>query len=98
MRRSKLTELPFNGLKIDRNYISNCDTDRVNKGLCETIIEFAHRFGLTAVAEGIETPAELKALREIGCDCGQGYLFAKPQPKSELLASVTQRAKAPTAA
>ena len=94
----RLPELPFKELKIDRSYISNCDTDRMNKGLCETIVEFAHKFGLTAVAEGVETAGELNVLREMGCDIGQGYLFARPQPKEELIATVRQRSKARTAA
>jgi EAL domain-containing protein (putative c-di-GMP-specific phosphodiesterase class I)/FixJ family two-component response regulator len=94
----RLPELPFKELKIDRSYISNCDTDRTSKGLCETIVEFAHKFGLTAVAEGIETAGELHVLREMGCDIGQGYLFARPQPKEELIATVRQRSKARNAA
>lgn len=94
----RLPELPFKELKIDRSYISNCDTDRMNKGLCETIVEFAHKFGLTAAAEGVETAGELAVLREMGCDVGQGYLFARPQPKDELIATVRQRAKPRTAA
>jgi EAL domain-containing protein (putative c-di-GMP-specific phosphodiesterase class I) len=95
---SRLRDLPFKDIKIDRDFISNCDRDPVNRGLCETFIEFAHKFGLTAVAEGIETTAELSTLREMGCDLGQGYLFAKPQPKNDLLAMVKQRTKARTAA
>jgi EAL domain-containing protein (putative c-di-GMP-specific phosphodiesterase class I)/FixJ family two-component response regulator len=94
----RLPELPFKELKIDRSYISNCDTDRMNKGLCETIVEFAHKFGLTAVAEGVETVGELNVLRDMGCDIGQGYLFARPQPKEELIATVRQRSKARAAA
>jgi EAL domain-containing protein (putative c-di-GMP-specific phosphodiesterase class I)/FixJ family two-component response regulator len=94
----RLPELPFKELKIDRSYISNCDTDRMNKGLCETIVEFAHKFGLIAVAEGVETAGELSVLRDMGCDIGQGYLFARPQPKEELLAMVRQRSKARNAA
>jgi EAL domain-containing protein (putative c-di-GMP-specific phosphodiesterase class I)/CheY-like chemotaxis protein len=94
----RLPELPFKELKIDRSYISNCDTDRMNKGLCETIVEFAHKFGLTAVAEGVETAGELNVLRDMGCDIGQGYLFARPQPKEELLAMVRQRSKTCNAA
>jgi EAL domain-containing protein (putative c-di-GMP-specific phosphodiesterase class I)/CheY-like chemotaxis protein len=93
----RLPELPFKELKIDRSYISNCDTDRMNKGLCETIVEFAHKFGLTAAAEGVETAGELTVLRDMGCDIGQGYLFARPQPKEDLIAMVRQRSKARTA-
>jgi EAL domain-containing protein (putative c-di-GMP-specific phosphodiesterase class I)/FixJ family two-component response regulator len=95
---SRLRDLPFKDIKIDRDFISNCDRDPVNRGLCETFIEFAHKFNLTAVADGIETPAELATLRDMGCDLGQGYLFAKPLPKNELLSMVKQRQKARPAA
>src|SRR3974390_1205339 len=41
---ARLKQLPFSELKIDRSYVTNCHTDRVNAGLCETISELAHRF------------------------------------------------------
>jgi len=71
-------DLPFTTVKIDRSYVARCDSDRVNKGLSETIVEFADKFQLTSVAEGIETPGEMNTMREIGCETGQGYLFARP--------------------
>jgi EAL domain-containing protein (putative c-di-GMP-specific phosphodiesterase class I) len=88
---SRLKELPFSEVKIDRGCISNCDVDQMNAGLCETIVEFARRFGIKAVAEGIETVGELKTLRKVGCHMGQGYLFARPMPKNEFAAVVRQR-------
>jgi len=88
---SRLKELPFTEVKIDRSYITNCDSDHMNAGLCETIVEFAHRFGIKAVAEGIETVAELNVLRKVACDMGQGYLFARPMPKPEFATLLRQR-------
>ena len=82
---ARLRQLPFSELKIDRSYVINCHVDRVNAGLCETIVELARRFGLTTVAEGIETPHESHKLQGIGCDIGQGYLFGKPMPKAHLI-------------
>jgi EAL domain-containing protein (putative c-di-GMP-specific phosphodiesterase class I) len=82
---ARLRQLPFSELKIDRSYVMNCHVDRVNAGLCETIVELARRFGLKAVAEGIETPHESHKLQGIGCDIGQGYLFGKPMPKAQLI-------------
>lgn len=95
---SRWPELPFTAVKIDRSYIAGCDIDPANRGLCETIVEFAHRFRLTSAAEGVETSAELQALQEIGCEIGQGYLFARPQPKKELVDMLRKRSKARTAA
>lgn len=79
---ARLRQLPFSELKIDRSYVTNCHMDKVNAGLCETIVELAKRFGLKTVAEGIETPHESHKLQGIGCDIGQGFLFAKPMPKA----------------
>ncbi len=76
---ARLRQLPFSELKIDRSYVTNCHIDKVNAGLCETIVELAKRFELKTVAEGIETVHESHKLQGIGCDIGQGYLFAKPK-------------------
>ena len=88
---ARLRQLPFSELKIDRSYVMNCDRDPLNAGLCETIVELGKRFGLGIVAEGIETVHESHKLQGIGCDVGQGYLFAKPMPKGELIALMRQR-------
>ncbi len=88
---ARLRQLPFSELKIDRSYVMNCDRDPLNAGLCETIVELGKRFGLGIVAEGIETVHESHKLQGIGCDVGQGYLFAKPMPRGELIALMRQR-------
>lgn len=90
---ARLRELPFCELKIDRSYVAGCDSDPTNGGLCETVVELAHRFGVLAVAEGIETAAELKALHRMDCDLGQGYLFAKPLPKAQFAELLRQRGR-----
>ena len=78
---AQLKDVPFSELKIDRSFVANCNADRMNAGLCQTIIELAHRLGSKAVAEGVENAAELRALHGMGCDMGQGYLFARPMPR-----------------
>jgi EAL domain-containing protein (putative c-di-GMP-specific phosphodiesterase class I) len=88
---ARLRQLPFSELKIDRSYVSDCNNDRVNAGLCETIVELAKRFDLKTVAEGIETPHESHKLQGIGCDVGQGYLFAKPMPKEAFVSALGRR-------
>jgi len=88
---SRYDELPFSMIKIDRSFVCNCDTDPLNAGLCGTIIEFAHRHRLKVVAEGVETVGELKALREMDCDYGQGYLLARPMSKADFIEKIQQR-------
>jgi EAL domain-containing protein (putative c-di-GMP-specific phosphodiesterase class I) len=88
---ARIKQLPFSELKIDRSYVANCHTDRVNAGLCEVIVELGQRFGLKTVAEGIETVHEYHKLQGLGCDLGQGYLFAKPLPKEEFIGIAYRR-------
>lgn len=88
---ARLRQLPFSELKIDRSYVTDCDADRTNAGLCEVIVELAHRFGLKTVAEGIETTHESHKLQGIGCNVGQGYLFAKPMDKASFLSLLRRR-------
>jgi EAL domain-containing protein (putative c-di-GMP-specific phosphodiesterase class I) len=88
---ARLRQLPFSELKIDRSYVTNCHTDKVNAGLCETIVELAKRFELKTVAEGIESMHESHKLQGLGCDIGQGYLFAKPMAKADFLGALGRR-------
>ena len=88
---ARLRQLPFSELKIDRSYVTDCHRDSHNAGLCEVIVELAHRFGLKTVAEGIETHHESHKLRAIGCDIGQGYLFAKPMEKAKFISLLRRR-------
>jgi EAL domain-containing protein (putative c-di-GMP-specific phosphodiesterase class I) len=90
---ARLRQLPFSELKIDRSYVMNCNSDPLNAGLCETIVELGKRFGLKTVAEGIETMHEMHKLQGIGVDVGQGYLFAKPMPREELIGLMRKRFK-----
>jgi len=54
-------------------------------------VELAKRFGLKSVAEGIETTHESHKLQALGADVGQGYLFAKPMPKQQLIGLMRKR-------
>ncbi len=65
-------------VKIDRFFISGISGDQKKKLFVSSIVQLAHVLGITVVAEGIETEAEFRACREIGCDLGQGYWIGRP--------------------
>ena len=93
---ARLRQLPFSELKIDRAYVTHCDSDRTNADVVEVIVELAHRFGLKTVAEGIETTHESHKLQGIGCNVGQGYLFARPMEKAKFISLLRRRVVDPT--
>jgi EAL domain-containing protein (putative c-di-GMP-specific phosphodiesterase class I) len=73
-----LKQLPLNTLKIDMSFVSGIGTDPDDEKLIETIVLMARQFGLTMVAEGVETAYQESFLRNLGCDYGQGYLYGRP--------------------
>jgi EAL domain-containing protein (putative c-di-GMP-specific phosphodiesterase class I) len=88
----RLKELPFAELKLDRNFVADCGTDKVNAPLCKTVIDLAHNFGSIAVAIGIEKAADAMALVSMGCDYGQGFLLGQPMPEERFMSLLRQRA------
>jgi len=89
---ARLGELPFSELKLDRTFVADCGTDKVNAPLCKTVIDLAHNFGRTAVAMGIEKATDAVALVSMGCDYGQGFLLGQPMPEERFLSLLRQRA------
>lgn len=78
-----LQQFPFDILKIDSSFIRNIDTNGVSAVIIENIISMAHQLGLKVVAEGVETEAELKFLKQVQCDLVQGFLFSRPLSAKE---------------
>jgi len=81
-----LHRLPVDAVKIDRSFISRIQLPGKPGKMTQIIVELAERLGLEAIAEGIETEAQLEALRSLRCAYGQGYLFAKPLDAESALA------------
>jgi len=73
-----LSRLPVDMLKIDRSFIRGLPNDHTSMTLTRTIISLASAFGMLTVAEGVETPDQLKLLRLLNCDLSQGYLHCPP--------------------
>jgi diguanylate cyclase (GGDEF)-like protein/PAS domain S-box-containing protein len=72
--------LPVDELKIERRFVAGLLSDHRDRAIVSSITHLAHDLGLRVVAEGIETREQAELLREIGCDVGQGYFFARPGP------------------
>ncbi|MBN9426693.1 MAG: EAL domain-containing protein [Burkholderiales bacterium] len=81
---SYLKNLPVDGLKIDRAFIQNLPADRGNAAIVQAITTMAAKLGLQAMAEGVETAAELRGLRSLDCDQVQGALISEPLPFADL--------------
>lgn len=77
-----LRDFGFDGVKIDRTFIHGIDRSPPNEALVDALVTVAHRFGLHAIAKGVETEAEAALLRRLGLDGLQGYLFGHPGPIS----------------
>ena len=94
---SSLRELSFAELKLNHSFVKGCAGDPTNAAICQTAIDLAHRFGSAAVAEGIETVADLQAMQIMGCDFGQGHLIAPPMPMKDFMALLQRRMNRPKA-
>jgi EAL domain-containing protein (putative c-di-GMP-specific phosphodiesterase class I) len=75
-----LSTLPFDCLKIDRSFVIGMDQSRQHLEIVRTIISLGRTLNKQVVAEGVETPEQLKRLRQLGATIGQGYLLARPLP------------------
>jgi EAL domain-containing protein (putative c-di-GMP-specific phosphodiesterase class I) len=81
---SYLKNLPVDGIKIDRTFIRGLPEDRGNAAIIQAITTLAGKLGLQAMAEGVETSAEMRALRSFDCDRMQGSFISDPLPLSQL--------------
>ncbi|MBI2969393.1 MAG: EAL domain-containing protein, partial [Gammaproteobacteria bacterium] len=75
-----LTRFPVDTLKIDASFVSDVESDSAAMTVVNAVIELAHRMGMRAIAEGVETPSQYNYLKARGCDAMQGYLISKPLP------------------
>lgn len=71
-------------LKIDQSFVRQLQGNAQDQAIVTAIIQMARSFNLLTTAEGVEDDATRQLLAELGCDQGQGYLFARPMPGAEL--------------
>jgi diguanylate cyclase (GGDEF)-like protein len=88
---AQLKVLPIHTLKIDHSLVAGLGKDPEDAAIVSAVVNLGHALGFTVTAEGIESAAQLNELRSLGCDQGQGYYFARPQPAEVVRALVHQR-------
>jgi EAL domain-containing protein (putative c-di-GMP-specific phosphodiesterase class I) len=85
---SILSRLPLDRLKIDKSFVADLDA---TEGVAKSIIDIGRSLKLELIAEGVETAAQVSQLVSLGCQEGQGYLFARPLPPDELFSWLDSR-------
>lgn len=87
-----LKRFPIDQVKIDRTFVRDIPGDGDDEAITTAIIAMAHSLGLSVVAEGVETEAQLRFLRDAGCDIMQGYYFAEAKPPEQVVEFLKVRA------
>lgn len=75
---TRLHSLPFNTLKIDKQFVGSMDQNPASRRIVSSVIDLGQSLGMRVVAEGIETPHQLALLQRMGCNVGQGYHLGRP--------------------
>ncbi|MEV6299253.1 bifunctional diguanylate cyclase/phosphodiesterase [Actinoplanes sp. NPDC051861] len=94
-----LRQWPVHEVKIDDSFVQGMATDSGDLAIVRAVIGLSREFGLTVVAEGVESELTLGLLEEMGCEIGQGYLFSRPLPYERLeawLSAQTEPESTPT--
>ncbi|MFC0526506.1 putative bifunctional diguanylate cyclase/phosphodiesterase [Phytohabitans kaempferiae] len=91
---SYLRRLPVHEVKIDRSFVQGMATDAGDLAIVRAVVALSLQFGLTVVAEGVESELTLDLLKDMGCEIGQGFLFSRPLPYERLEAWFGARTEA----
>lgn len=84
---SHLRTLALQEVKIDREFVAEVETSTADREVVSSLVTMAHGLGLTVTAEGVETERAARWLRDLGCDCAQGYWYSPATPWRDLLTS-----------
>jgi diguanylate cyclase (GGDEF)-like protein len=85
-----LRDLPVHAIKIDRSFVAGVGRNRDDEVIVSTLISLATTLGLDIIAEGIETVDQLHALRRMGCEFAQGFLWSKAVPRAAFLSVIEE--------
>jgi diguanylate cyclase (GGDEF)-like protein/PAS domain S-box-containing protein len=94
----QLRQFPIDVIKVDRSFVHGLQQNEKDTAITASVVGLAQALDLVAIAEGIESPTQLESLRALGCDVGQGYLFARPAPASDVTAALKRSAASADAA
>lgn len=86
-----LRKLPIDTLKIDQSFVQDISSDSGAAGICRAIITLGHQLGMTVLAEGVETAAQVGYLRRNDCDSFQGFFFSKPVSAAQAFSMLGHR-------
>mgnify|MGYP000030863889 CR=1 FL=1 len=86
-----LRRLPIKRIKIDRSFVQDVGSDRVDEAIASATIALAHQLGLEVVGEGIETEFQKHFLEAQGCDLLQGHLLGRPLPRDEVTRALLEQ-------
>src|SRR5439155_11759956 len=78
-----LQQFPLDVLKIDKSFIEGAVRRRQDRAIVAGLVDLAHAFGITTVAEGVETAEQLEVLRTLGCERAQGFFWSEPMSADE---------------
>ena len=81
---SYLKRLPADIFKIDKSFTKGLGVEVEDTAIVQTVVDLAHILGMEVVAEGVEIEEQETLLKEMGCDCAQGFHFAKPLPPQDI--------------
>jgi EAL domain-containing protein (putative c-di-GMP-specific phosphodiesterase class I) len=92
-----LRRLPLTFVKIDQSFIHGLGIDGEDERIVAAVVDLAANLGLQSIAEGVETADQLGRLRELGCECAQGFLFSRPVPANDIPTAVAHAHGSPAA-
>jgi diguanylate cyclase len=81
---ARLRSLPFDRVKLDRSLTRDIESDETSRNIAQSVVSLVHSVGREAVAEGVESQAQLDLLKLLGCDAAQGFIIAKPMSETAL--------------
>ncbi|WP_304350874.1 bifunctional diguanylate cyclase/phosphodiesterase [Comamonas testosteroni] len=82
---SRVSRLPLDTIKIDREFVTPLGSSGAADAVVETIINLAEKLGMTTIAEGVETPLQVRSLMSLGCKVAQGFLYARPLSSDDFI-------------